>query len=90
LKIWGYKRYTLLNDDSTTSDLTDQLKNAVKIYVQAEALQRLMVDRADFQQWQIASGSSDMTISELSVLASSARTRWRSEQQRIRRMRQLG
>lgn len=90
LKIWGYKRHILLNDDSTTSDLTDQEKNAVKIYVQAEALQRLMVDRADFQQWQIAAGASDMTISELSVLASSARTRWRMEQQRVRKMRQLG
>lgn len=88
-KIWGYKRHALLTSDGTASDLSDQEKNAVKIYVQAEALQRLMVDRADFQQWQIASGSSDMTISELSVLASSARTRWRMEMQRIRKMRQL-
>lgn len=89
LKIWGYKRHEQLTLDNTPSDLSDAEKNAVKIYAQAEALQRLMVDRADFQQWQIASGSSDMTISELSVLASSARTRWRAEQQRIRRMRQL-
>lgn len=90
LKIWGYARHILLEEDSDESDMTDQEKNAVKIYVQAEALQRLMVDRADFQQWQIASGASDMTISELSVLASSARTRWRMETARIRKLRQLG
>ncbi len=89
VKVWGYKRHAALNDDVTTADLSEMEKNAVRIFVQAEALQRLMVDRADFQQWQIASGSSDMTISELSVLSSSARTRWRMEMQRIRRMRQL-
>lgn len=89
LKIWGYKRHSILNDDVTASDLTEAEKNAVRIYAQAEALQRLMIDRADFQQWQIASGASDMTISELSVLASSARTRWRMEASRIRRVRQI-
>lgn len=89
LKIWGYKRHSILEDDTTQSDLTIAEKNAVRIYVQAEALARLMVDRADFQQWQIASGSSDMTISELGVLSSQARTRWRAEAQRIRRMRQI-
>lgn len=89
LKIWGYRRHTILSSDSTASDLSDAEKNAVRIYAQAEALQRLMIDRADFQQWQIASGSSDMTISELSVLASSARTRWRMEASRIRRVRQI-
>jgi hypothetical protein len=89
LKIWGYRRHTLFTNDNTASDLTDAEKNAVRIYAQAEALQRLMIDRADFQQWQIASGASDITISELSVLASSARTRWRAEAQRIRKMRQI-
>ena len=89
LKVWGYRRHTLLTTDIQASDLSDTEKNAVRIYAQAEALQRLMVDRADFQQWQIASGASDITISELSVLASAARTRWRMEAQRIRRMRQI-
>lgn len=89
LKIWGYKRHALLESDGTASDLSDNEKNAVRIFAQAEALQRLMVDRANFQQWQVASGSSDMTISELSVLASAARTRWRMEIQRLRRLRQL-
>ena len=89
LKVWGYRRHTLLTTDIQASDLSDTEKNAVRIYAQAEALQRLMIDRADFQQWQIASGASDITISELSVLASAARTRWRMEAQRIRRMRQI-
>lgn len=89
LKIWGYRRHAILEDDVTAADLSVAEKNAVKIYAQAEALQRLMIDRADFQQWQVASGSSDMTISELSVLASSARTRWRMEASRLRRVRQI-
>ena len=89
LKIWGYRRHSLLSDDVTVADISDSEKNAVRIYAQAEALQRLMIDRADFQQWQIASGASDMTISELSILASSARTRWRMEASRIRRVRQI-
>ena len=90
VRIWGYKRHEQLTTDGASSDLTTAEKNAVKIYVQAEALSRLMIDRADFQQWQIASGATNMTISELSVLASSARTRWRMEMQRLRKFRQIG
>lgn len=90
VRVWGYRRHAQLEIDAIESDLTTAEKNAVKIYVQAEALSRLMIDRADFQQWQIASGATNMTISELSVLASSARTRWRMEMQRLRKFRQIG
>lgn len=90
LRIFGYGRHPYLTNDVTATTLTDQEQQAVRVYAVAEALSRLMTDRANFQQWQIASGSSDITISELAVLANSARQRWFGERGRLRKMRRLG
>lgn len=90
LRVFGYGRHPFLSDDVTATTMSEQEQQAVRVYAVAEALSRLMTDRANFQQWQIASGSSDMTISELAVLANSARQRWFGERGRLRKMRRLG
>jgi hypothetical protein len=89
LRVFGYARHALLNDDATATTLDEQEQQACRVYAVSEALARLMTDRAQFQQWQIASGSSDMTISELAVLANSARMRWGMERGRLRKLRRL-
>jgi hypothetical protein len=90
VRIYGYGRHPFLTNDVTATTLTDQEQQAVRVYAVAEALSRLMTDRANFQQWQIASGSNDITISELAVLANAARQRWFGERGRLRKMRRLG
>lgn len=90
VRVYGYARHTQLDNDTTVATLDDQEQVAVQTYAVANALSRLMTDRANFQQWQIASGSSDMTISELGVLSNAARQRWYAERTRIRKMRRLG
>jgi hypothetical protein len=90
LRVFGYGRHPFLDDDVTATTLTDQEQQAVRVYAVAESLSRLMTDRANFQQWQIASGSTDISISELAVLANSARQRWFGERGRLRKMRRLG
>lgn len=90
VRIYGYGRHAFLTNDVTATTLTDQEQQAVRVYAVAEALSRLMTDRANFQQWQIASGSNDITISELAVLANAARQRWFGERGRLRKMRRLG
>jgi hypothetical protein len=73
----------------TETTLDDQEQQACRTYAVAQALSRLMTDRANFQQWQIASGATDINISELAVLANSARQRWFEERGRLRKMRRL-
>jgi hypothetical protein len=89
LRVFGYARHSLLSDDVTATTMDEQEQQACRVYAVSEALSRLMTDRANFQQWQIASGSSDVTISELAVLANSARMRWGMERGRLRKMRRI-
>ena len=89
VRIFGYARHDFLESDEDVATVSEQEESAVRVYAVAEALSRLMIDRANFQQWQIASGSSDVTISELAVLANSARQRWFQERGRLRKMRRL-
>lgn len=89
MRVFGYARHALLADDGTESDCSDQELNAVRTYAVAEAMTRLMVDRANFQQWQVSSGSTNVSISELSILSNTARLRWREEARRLRKMRRV-
>ena len=89
VRVYGYGHHMPLEDDETESTMSEHEEQACRIYAVAEALSRLMTDRANFQQWQVASGSSDISISELAVLSNSARQRWIAERQRLRKMRRL-
>jgi hypothetical protein len=92
LKIFGYGAWTQIVTSQTTSitDLDVTAANAVKVFVEAEALAMLTFDRAQFQQWQVGSGNSDVTALGMNNLAMSAQQRWRQEKARIRRFRKNG
>jgi hypothetical protein len=62
----------------------------VKVFVEAEALTMLMYDRAQFQQWQVTAGNTDVTALGLNNLALAAQQRWRQEKARIRGFRKQG
>jgi hypothetical protein len=75
---------------SVTTDLNTRAANAVKVFVQAEALTMLTFDRAQFQQWQVGSGNTDISALGMNNLAMAAQQRWRTERQRIRTFRKMG
>ena len=89
VRIYGYADHTLLNSDATETTLTTREQDAVRVFCTAEALSRLMINRATFQQWQVASGATNVSISELAVLANSARYRWSQERGKLRKMRRI-
>jgi hypothetical protein len=92
LKIVGYGPWTQINTAQTSSvtNLDTTAQNAVKVYVEAEALTMLTFDRAQYQQWQVSSGSSDISALGMNNLALAAQQRWRQEKNRIRRFRKGG
>jgi hypothetical protein len=92
LNIVGYGPWTQINTAQTTSvtNLDTTAQNAVKVYVEAEALTMLTFDRAQYQQWQVSSGSSDISALGMNNLALAAQQRWRQEKNRIRRFRKGG
>ena len=92
LNIVGYGPWTQINTAQTSSvtNLDTTAQNAVKVYVEAEALTMLTFDRAQYQQWQVSSGSSDISALGMNNLALAAQQRWRQEKNRIRRFRKGG
>lgn len=92
LNIVGYGPWTQINTAQTTSvtNLDTTAQNAVKVYVEAEALTMLTFDRAQYQQWQVSAGSSDISALGMNNLALAAQQRWRQEKNRIRRFRKGG
>jgi len=92
LNIVGYGDWTQINTAQTTSvtNLDTTAQNAVKVFVEAEALTMLTFDRAQYQQWQVSSGSSDISALGMNNLALAAQQRWRQEKNRIRRFRKGG
>jgi hypothetical protein len=89
VRVYGYADHTLLDSDATETTLTTREQDAVRVFCTAEALSRLMINRATFQQWQVASGATNVSISELAVLANSARYRWSQERGKLRKMRRI-
>jgi hypothetical protein len=92
LNIVGYGAWTQIDTSQTSSitNLDTTAQNAVKIYVEAEAFTMLTFDRAQYQQWQVSSGSSDISALGMNNLALAAQQRWRQEKNRIRRFRKGG
>ncbi len=89
VRIYGYADHELLDDDETETTLSSREQDAVRVFCTAEALSRLMINRATFQQWQVASGATNVSISELAVLANSARYRWAQDRGKLRKMRRI-
>lgn len=92
LNIVGYGPWTQIDTahQSSITNLDVTAANAVKVFVEAEALTMLTFDRAQYQQWQVSSGSSDISALGMNNLALAAQQRWRQEKNRIRRFRKGG
>lgn len=87
LRAWGYGGYIQLSASTSTTDLDVSAINAVLVFAEAEAYSRLTADRAQFQQWQSNTNGVDTSALGLAQLQSAARSRWREERNRLRRMR---
>ena len=92
LRVFGYGEWTpiTIGTSSSTTDIDTRAQYAVKVFVEAEALMMLTFDRAQFQQWQVAAGNTDVTALGLNNLALAAQQRWRQEKARIRVFRKQG
>lgn len=87
LRIFGYGPWTQLAATSSTTDLDTSGIWAVRVFCQAEAFQRLVASRADFQQWQVASNNTDVSAAVMMSMAVQARARWTEQKHRIRKYR---
>jgi len=87
LRVFGYKKYTQPTIDSSSIELDDDGVNAVRAWVQKEAMFMLISDRVRFQQWAVASGASDTNSIQLAQLYSAADRRWDQMSKAIRRIR---
>lgn len=87
LRVFGYKHYTQPTTDASSIELDDDGINAVRAWVQKEAMFMLISDRVRFQQWQVASGASDTNSIQLAQLYNAADRRWSSISKATRRVR---
>lgn len=90
LRIFGYTGFVQLSASTSTTDMDVSAIAAVRVWVQAEAFNRLLSDRVAFQQWQVQSGNSDVSALSLNQIALSNQARIRREETRLRRIRRLG
>lgn len=90
LRVFGYGAWLQLSTGTATTDLDTSGLFAVRVFCQVEAFQRLLADRAKFQQWQAASNNTDVSAMGLNQLAFSARRRWQDQRRRLATLRKLG
>jgi len=90
LRIFGYSTFIQLSSSTSTTDMDTSAINAVRVWAQAEAFNRLLSDRVAFQQWQVQSGNSDVSALSMNQIALSNQQRVKREEARLRKMRRLG
>lgn len=90
LRAFGYARYVQLDAASSTTEMDARAIWGVRQFARSEGFQNLIADRTQFQQWQTASGNTDVTAIALAQLAANAQRRWDRARQRLRRMRKTG
>lgn len=90
MRIFGYTGFVQLSSNTSTTDMDVSAIAGMRVWVQAEAFNRLLSDRVAFQQWQVQSGNSDVSALSLNQIALSNQARIRREETRLRRMRRLG
>ena len=75
--------------DWTVETMDEDAEEALRYYVQAEAFFKLMADRTTFQQWQVNSGATDVSVPMINQNYNAARTRYEKLLGRIRRIRRV-
>lgn len=76
--------------DWTVETLDINAEQAVRYYVTAEATFRLMNDRTMFQQWQVNSGATDVSVPMINQNYVAARARYDRLINRMRKLRRVG
>lgn len=77
IKVYGYAPYDPLTTDAQVTDLTTELEHAVRTFARLEALQRLILDRDLFTQWQTASNNTDVSAAALMNSYAGLNEQWR-------------
>ena len=90
MRIFGYTGFVQLSSNTSTTDMDVSAIAGMRVWVQAEAFNRLLSDRVAFQQWQVQSGNSDVSALSMNQIALSNQARVRREEARLRRIRRLG
>ena len=80
LRIYGTGRY-----DASTNLIPDDYVPAVLAYARAEALRRLITDRARFKQWQVANQVQNISVNELIQMVNEADRNAADEQALLKR-----
>ena len=82
LRVVGY-------GDWTVDTLDAQAEEALRYHIQAEAFFKLMADRTMFQQWQVNSGATDVSVPMINQNYTVARQRYERLLARIRKIRRV-
>jgi hypothetical protein len=92
IRLLGYGTYKKIDGGSTTQthNLDTLAASAVRTWVRYDSMVRLISDRVRFQQWQVASGATDISALQINQLAAQAASRWKEESRRIKRFRRSG
>ena len=83
IRVWGYSPYPPLTSDSNTLTVSNELEQAMRVYCRIEALQRLLLERDLFSQWQSQSGNTDVTPASLMNGLSLAQADWRRRERQL-------
>lgn len=87
IRLFGYGRFAQLSSSSDTTDMDSTAIWGMRVFARSEAYDKLLQDRAKFQQWQAQTNNTDVTAAVLNGIAFSARRRWKEERDRLRRVR---
>lgn len=87
IQAWGYGRYVQLSASTQTTDMDQSGVWAVLAFARAQALENLVNDRAQFQQWQSNSNGTDVTELAMLQTARAAWTTFDRQRQRLKRLR---
>lgn len=83
IRVWGYRPYPKLVNDTDVVPVGNDLEEALRQYVLVEALRRLIGSRVLFTQWQTRSNNSDVTPASLMNEFTVALNEWRAKSRAI-------
>lgn len=86
-RVWGYSPYAPLTADGQVVGVSNELEQAMKLYVKVEGLRRLTMDRDLYTQWATRSNDSDVSPASLMNGLTLAEAAWVKRANAIRVLR---
>lgn len=91
LRIYGYADRDILTLDEEVLDAEDaEDEHLIRAYIKHTVFQRLVADRALYQQWQVQSNNTDVSPTQLLGMEQVYRSTWDRLRNRARRLRRVG